>query len=74
MTEFESIDDMLDYISENTDTILKSVDYDSDDPEGIKRRDNLEALQELLNELVADGLLEIVGKNEDGEPIYRAVE
>ncbi len=74
MNEFESIDDMLEYISENTDTILKSVDYDSDDPEGIKKQNDLEALQELLDELVADGLLEIVGKNEDGDPIYRAVE
>ena len=74
MNEYESIDDMLDYISDNADTILKSFAYDSNDPEGIKHQNDLEALQELLDELVADGLLEIVGKNSAGEKLYRAVE
>ena len=37
MNEFESLDDMLNYVSDNADTILKNVDYDSDDPEGMKK-------------------------------------
>jgi len=74
MNEYESIDDMLEYISDNADTILKSVDYDSDDPEGVKRQNDFQALQEILDEMVAEGLLEIVGQNDEGENLYRAVE
>jgi len=47
VNDFESIDDMLEYISDNTDTILKNVDYDSNDPEGIKKE--LEMLNEKRN-------------------------
>ena len=72
MNEFESIDDMLEYISENTDTILKNVEYDSSDPEGIKKEADQTALQELLDEMVASGLLKIVGNNENGEPLYKS--
>ena len=70
MNEYESLDDMLEYISENTDTILKNVDYDSNDPEGIKKQLEMQALQELLDEMVTLGLLKIVGINENGDPIY----
>ena len=70
MNEFESIDDMLEYISDNTDTILKNVDYDSNDPEGMKKKLEMQALQELLDEMVTQGLLKIIGNNENGDPIY----
>jgi len=70
VNDFESIDDMLEYISDNTDTILKNVDYDSNDPEGIKKELEMQALQELLDEMVTQGLLKIVGMNENGDPIY----
>ena len=70
MNDFESIDDMLEYISDNTDTILKNVDYDLNDPEGIKKELEMQALQELLDEMVTQGLLKIVGMNENGDPIY----
>ena len=61
MNEFESLDDMLTYVSDNADTILKNVDYDSDDPEGMKKALELKAMQELLDEMVAEGFLKIVG-------------
>ena len=61
---------MLEYISDNTDTILKNVDYDLNDPEGIKKELEMQALQELLDEMVTQGLLKIVGMNENGDPIY----
>jgi len=53
------------------DTILKNVDYDSDDPEGMKRELELKAMQELLDEMVAEGLIKIVGKNENGDDLYK---
>jgi len=74
MNDFDSIDDMLEYITENTDTILKNVKYDSNDPEGIKNEQEFEALQELLDEMVAQGLLKIVGNNENGDPIYECID
>ena len=72
MNEFESLDDMLNYVSDNADTILKNVDYDLDDPEGMKRALELKAMQELLDEMVAEGLIKIVGKNENGDDLYQA--
>ncbi len=72
MEDFNSIDDMLEYISDNTDYILKSVEYDEKDPEGIKKEQDFKALQELLDEMVQEGLLVIVGKNDDGDYIYKA--
>ena len=73
MNEYESLDDMLEYISDNADTILKNVDYDSNDPEGIKKELEMKALQELLDEMVNEGLLKIVGKNENGDPLYECI-
>ena len=70
MNEYESIDDMLEYITENTDTILKNVNYNLEDPAGIKEKQDRVSLQELLDEMVAYGLLKIVGNNENGEPLY----
>ena len=55
MEDFNSIDDMLEYISDNTDYILKSVEYDEKDPEGIKKEQDFKALQELLDEMVQEG-------------------
>ena len=74
MNEFESLDDMLNYVSDNTDTILKNVDYDSDDPEGMKKALEIKAMQELLDEMVAEGLLKIVGKNENGDDLYQCAD
>ena len=74
MNEFESLDDMLNYVSNNTDTILKNVDYDSDDPEGMKKALEMKAMQELLDEMVAEGLLKIVGKNENGDDLYQCAD
>jgi len=74
MNEFESLDDMLTYVSDNADTILKNVDYDSDDPEGMKKALELKAMQELLDEMVAEGLLKIVGTNENGDNLYRCTD
>ena len=74
MNEFESLDDMLNYVSDNTDTILKNVDYDSDDPEGMKKALEMKAKQELLDEMVAEGLLKIVGKNENGDDLYQCAD
>ena len=40
--------------------------------EGIKKENDMKALQELLDEMVDQGLLKIVGENEDGEPLYQS--
>ena len=74
MNEFESLDDMLNYVSDNADIILKNVDYDSDDPEGMKKALEIKAMQELLDEMVAEGLLKIVGKNENGDDLYQCAD
>ena len=74
MNEFESLDDMLNYVSDNADTILKNVDYDADDPEGMKKALEMKAMQELLDEMVAEGLLKIVGKNENGDDLYQCAD
>ena len=74
MNEFESLDDMLNNVSDNADTILKNVDYDSDDPEGMKKALEIKAMQELLDEMVAEGLLKIVGKNENGDDLYQCAD
>ena len=60
--------------TDNADTILKNVDYDSDDPEGMKKALEMKAMQELLDEMVAEGLLKIVGKNENGDDLYQCAD
>lgn len=70
MNKFESMDQMLDYISNNTDKILKNVDYAESDLEGEKSSLTLETLQELLDEMVDEGSLKITGKSKDGEDLY----
>ena len=70
MNEFESIDDLLNYITDNSDTILKNVNYNEADPEGIIKEQEMNELQEMLNEMVEQGLIKIIGTNADGENIY----
>ena len=64
-TSFKSIDDLLSYVTENTDEIIDSI----------SERDisNVEELEDFLREMVQLGLLKIVGQDEDGNDLYEAV-
>ena len=74
MTKFNSIEALLTHVTENTNKILEDAKYSSeDDPEGLVRELEMEALSELLDEMVDLGLIKIVGKTDDGENLYTAV-
>lgn len=74
MTKFNSIEALLTHVTENTNKILEDAKYSSeDDPEGLIRELEMEALSELLDEMVDLGLIKIVGKTDDGENLYTAV-
>ena len=75
MTKFNSIEALLTHVTENTNQILdEDAKYSSeDDPEGLIRELEMEALSELLDEMVDLGLIKIVGKTDDGENLYTAV-
>jgi len=74
MTKFNSIEALLTHVTENTNKILEDAKYSSeDDPEGLIRELEMEALTELLDEMVDLGLIKIVGKTDEGENLYTAV-
>jgi|TARA_B100000085_G_C18216715_1_gene380036 hypothetical protein len=74
MTKFNSIEALLTHVTENTNQILEDAKYSSEeDPEGLIRELEMEALKELLDEMVDLGLIKIVGKTDDGENLYTAV-
>lgn len=64
-TSFKSIDDLLSYVTENTDEIIDSI----------SERDisDIGELEDFLREMVELGLLKIVGQDEDGNDLYEAV-
>jgi len=62
---FKSIDDLLSYVTNNTDEIIESISKEE--------IDSIEELEVFLNEMVELGLLKIVGQDEDGNDLYEAV-
>ena len=64
-TSFKSIDDLLSYVTDNTDEIIESISKDE--------INSIEELEDFLREMVELGLLKIVGQDEDGNDLYEAV-
>lgn len=64
-TSFKSIDDLLSYVTDNTDEIIESISNEE--------INSIEELEDFLQEMVKLGLLKIVGQDEDGNDIYEAV-
>jgi hypothetical protein len=65
ITSFQSVNGLLDHVAENTDEIIDAI------PEN--DIDTIEDMEKFLSVLVDQGLLNIVGVNEDGNNLYRAV-
>jgi predicted transcriptional regulator len=64
-TSFKSIDDLLSYVTDNTDEIIESISKEE--------INSIEELEEFLKDMVNLGLLKIVGQDEDGNDLYEAV-
>tara|TARA_R110002012_G_scaffold26680_1_gene86339 strand:+ start:51 stop:251 length:201 start_codon:yes stop_codon:yes gene_type:complete len=64
-TSFKSIDDLLSYVTDNTDEIIDSISKEE--------INSIEELEDFLREMVELGLLKIVGQDEDGNDLYEAV-
>jgi hypothetical protein len=65
ITSFQSINELLDHVAENTDEIIDAISEND--------IDTIEDMEKFLSVLVDQGLLNIVGVNEDGNNLYRAV-
>ena len=65
ITSFQSINELLDHVAENTDEIIDAI------PEN--DIDTIEDMEKFLSVLVDQGLLNIVGVDKDGNNLYEAV-
>lgn len=65
ITSFQSVNGLLDHVAENTDEIIDAISEND--------IDTIEDMEKFLSVLVDQGLLNIVGVNEDGNNLYRAV-
>ena len=65
ITSFQSVNELLDHVAENTDEIIDAISEND--------IDTIEDMEKFLSVLVDQGLLNIVGVNEDGNNLYRAV-
>ena len=65
ITSFQSINELLDHVAENTDEIIDAI------PEN--DIDTIEDMEKFLSVLVDQGLLKIVDTDKDGNNLYEAV-
>ena len=65
ITSFQSVNELLDHVAENTDEIIDAI------PEN--DIDTIEDMEKFLSVLVDQGLLNIVGVDKDGNNLYEAV-
>ena len=65
ITSFQSINELLDHVAENTDEIIDAISEND--------IDTIEDMERFLSVLVDQGLLKITGKDEDGNNLYEAV-
>ena len=65
ITSFQSVNELLDHVAENTDEIIDAI------PEN--DIDTIEDMEKFLSGLVDQGLLNIVGADKDGNNLYEAV-
>lgn len=67
-TSFQSIDELLNHITDNTDDIIGSIGT-------VEERDgeNVNDVEMFLQRMVELGLLNIAGQDEDGNNLYEVV-
>ena len=66
-TSFQSIDDLLTHVTNNTDEIIDTITENDIDV------DSTEDMEKFLLEMVELGLLRIAGQDDDGNNLYEAV-
>lgn len=66
-TSFQSIDDLLTHVTENTDDIIDTI------PENDLDFESTEDMEKFLLQMVELGLLRIAGQDEEGNNLYEAV-
>jgi len=66
-TSFQSIDELLTHVTNNTDDIIDTISENDIDV------DNTDDMEKFLQQMVDLGLLRIAGQDEDGNNLYEAV-
>ena len=66
-TSFQSIDDLLTHVTNNTDDIIDTIAENDIDV------DNIDDMEKFLQEMVELGLLRIAGQDESGNNLYEAI-
>jgi len=65
-TSFQSIDELLNHVTNNTDDIIGQISENDIDV------DNIDDMEKFLQEMVDLGLLRIAGQDEAGNNLYEA--
>lgn len=66
-TSFQSIDELLAHVTDNTDDIIDTIAENDIDV------DNIDDMEKFLQQMVDLGLLRIAGQDEAGNNLYEAV-
>mgnify|MGYP003652726485 FL=1 len=66
-TSFQSIDELLNHVTNNTDDIIGQISENDIDV------DNIDDMEKFLQEMVDLGLLRIAGQDEAGNNLYEAI-
>ena len=66
-TSFQSIDDLLTHVTNNTDDIIDTIAENDIDV------DNIDDMEKFLQEMVELGLLRIAGQDESGNNLYESI-
>ena len=66
-TSFQSIDELLNHVTNNTDDIIGQISENDIDV------DNIDDMEKFLQEMVDLGLLRIAGQDESGNNLYEAI-
>ena len=66
-TSFQSIDELLNHVTNNTDKIIDTI------PENDIDVNNIDDMERFLQEMVDLGLLRIAGQDEEGNNLYEAI-
>lgn len=66
-TSFQSIDELLTHVTNNTDDIIDTIAENDIDV------DNIDDMEKFLQQMVDLGLLRIAGQDEAGNNLYEAV-
>tara|TARA_R110000824_G_scaffold332050_1_gene518677 strand:+ start:836 stop:1042 length:207 start_codon:yes stop_codon:yes gene_type:complete len=66
-TSFQSINDLLTHVTNNTDDIIDTIVENDIDV------DNIDDMEKFLQQMVDLGLLRIAGQDDDGNNLYEAV-